>query len=119
MNEELLQHGGIESPNDIRDYRYFDIAHASVPYDWMFDFDIEEKVGTLPVKDQAQTSACGGFAWASLSYVLDETNREEKSEKFIYAQTHVLGGGSAGRTNCALLVKKGVCKKELCLSNTC
>lgn len=114
MNEEQLHHGGITSTPDERDYQYSDIASASAPFDWSVGYDIEEKIGKLPVKDQGQTSACGGFAWASLSYVLDQTNREEKSEKFIYAHTHAPGGGSAGRTNCVLCATKGVSSKALC-----
>lgn len=114
MLEKDFGRGGIQSVKDDRDYLYKDVAMAPMPYDWSKPFDIESKVGKLPVKNQGQTSACGGFAWASLSYILDPTDREEKSEKFIYAQTHAPGGGSAGRVNCDLCVKKGVCTKTLC-----
>lgn len=113
-NENNFGKGGVRDFPDTRDYQYSEIAGVSLPFDWDKGFDIEEKVGKLPVKDQGGTSACGGFAWATYSYVLDETNREEKSEKFIYAQTHVQGGGSAGRDNCNLCIKKGVCAKTLC-----
>ncbi len=114
MNEEDVKHGAIQSVKDDRDYKYSDIASATTPFDWNVGFDIEQKIGKLPVKDQGQTFACGGFAWATLSYVLDETNREEKSEKFIYAHTHVPNGGSAGRTNSELCVNTGVSSKTLC-----
>lgn len=114
MDEEQFGKGAVQSPRDERDYKSSDLGMALVPFDWDKGFDIEEKVGKLPVKNQASTSACGGFAWATLSYVLDKTNREEKSEKFIYAHTHAPGGGSWGRANCDLCVKKGVCAKSLC-----
>ena len=106
--------GAIVSPKDNRDYEYGVLGSASIPFDWDKGFDIEQKVGIMPVKDQGQTSACGGFAWASLFYVIDEKNREEMSEKFIYAHTHVGNGGSAGRTNCELCRTKGVSSKALC-----
>lgn len=114
LAEEIFGTGGKNSIKDDRDYLYKDIATAPQPYDWSQDFDIENVVGKMPVKNQGQTSSCGGFAWASLSYILDPTNREEKSEKFIYAHTHVGNGGSAGRDNCDFCVKKGDCSKTLC-----
>lgn len=113
MEEELFT-GGIPSPKDDRDFIYNDIAKSTTPFDWMFEYNVENTVGTIPYKDQKQTSSCGGFAWSYLSYVLDPTDREEKSETFIYAQTNAPGGGSTGRANCELCVKKGVCSKVLC-----
>jgi len=113
-NSKIKGTGAVRSPKDDRDFTWDKVAFASKPFDWEKGFDIESQIGKLPVKDQENTSACGGFAWSTLSYVLDSSNREEKSEKFIYAQTHVFGGGSAGRTNCDLCVKKGVCSKSLC-----
>lgn len=90
--------GAILSTPDSRDYEF--IAGASLPFDWNVGFDIEKEIGVLPVKDQEQSYSCGGQAWASLSYTLDQTNREEKSAKYIYCQTHVGHGGSSGRDNC-------------------
>lgn len=114
MQEQDLFKGAIQSVKDGRDYQFSDIAGALPLFDWQKGFDIEQVVGKLPVKNQEQTFACGGFAWASYSYVLDQTNREEKSEKFIYSHTHASGGGSAGRVNCDFCVKNGVCSKVLC-----
>ncbi len=114
MQEHEFGKGGIPSPHDERDYHFNAIAMASAPFDWNTGYDIEAVIGKMPVKNQQMTFACGGYAWASESYSLDQTNREEKSEKFIYAQTHAPGGGSEGRVNCELLRTKGVCKKILC-----
>ena len=114
MDKNNFGKGAIKDTRDIRDYLYKDIAGASKPFDWSFGFDVEILDGKLPVKNQAQTSACGGFAWATYSYVLDSTNREEKSEKFIYSHTHIGTGGSDGRTNCDFCVKNGDCSKTLC-----
>jgi peptidoglycan hydrolase-like protein with peptidoglycan-binding domain len=114
ITEDGFYTGGIPSEPDARDYSF--IGGASVPFDWDKGFDIETLIGKVPVKDQAQSSSCGGQAWASLSYVLDESNREEKSAKYIYCQTHVGTGGSAGRTNSALCRTQGVSKEVLCPS---
>lgn len=116
MSEENFGKGAIQSKKDSRDYQYSNLGSSAIPFDWNIGFDIEEKVGKLPVKDQAQSSSCGGQAWASYSYVLDETNREEKSAKYIYCQTHVGSGGSTGRDNCEVCRKQGVSKEILCPS---
>lgn len=104
--------GAIIDTPDIRDYKFGEeIGHASLPFDWDKGFDIEEKTGRkIEYKDQAQTSSCGGFAWSYYGQVLDNLIDNEfqvKSPKFIYAHTHVTGGGSAGRTNCELVRNKG------------
>ena len=108
--------GAIKDIPDSRDYQFSDIASATLPFDWEQSFDIETIIGTMPVKNQYQSFSCGGQAWASYSYALDQTDRTEKSAKFIYAQTHQPSGGSDGRTNSNLCVKKGVCKETLCSS---
>lgn len=113
-NMEQIYTGAIESTKDDRDFIYNDIAKSTPPFDWMFEYDVEHTVGTIKYKDQAQTSSCGGFAWSYLSYVLDPTDREEKSPYFIYAHTNAPGGGSAGRVNCDLCVKKGVASESAC-----
>ncbi len=117
ITENNFGTGGIKDVVDPRDYQYSQIAESSAPYDWNVSFDIEEKVWKIPVKNQYQSFSCGGQAWASYSFVLDQTAREEKSAKFIYAQTHVGTGGSDGRTNCQLCVSKGVSTESLCLSH--
>jgi hypothetical protein len=108
--------GAVISPKDERDYKYGILGSASIPFDWEKGFDIEDKVGKIPVKDQAQSSSCGGQAWANYSYALDETDREEKSAKYIYCQTHVGVGGSTGRDNCNICKNQGVSKETLCPS---
>lgn len=104
--------GAIIDTPDIRDYKFGEeIGHSSLPFDWNTGFDIEEKMGKkIECKDQAQTSSCGGFAWSYYGQVLDyfvDKEYQVKSPKFIYAHTHVTGGGSAGRTNCELVRTKG------------
>lgn len=106
--------GAIQSSIDHRDYKWSNVASAILPYDWTKEFNIENVVGIIQHKDQKQTSSCGGFAWSYYSFVLDRTNREVKSPKFIYAHTHVGNGGSAGRENCQLCSNKGVSSEILC-----
>lgn len=109
--------GAIESPVDKRDYIYGEhLGFASSPYDWSKEYDIETVIGKIQPKDQSNSSSCGGQAWSYYSYVLDTTNREEKSAKFIYAHTKVGDGGSFGRSNCELCKSKGVSTEKLCPS---
>ena len=116
LSEKQFGNGGIKDKPDSRDYQYSEIAMGSMPFDWNTPFDIESKIGLIPIKNQYTSFSCGGQAWSYYSYVLDPTNREEKSAKFIYSQTHVGTGGSDGRTNCDLCAKKGVSSETLCPS---
>lgn len=116
LAENEFGHGGIIDSEDERDYKYSSIAMASMPFDWNIGFDVETLTGKMPVKNQYQSFSCGGQAWASYSYALDQSAREEKSAKFIYAQTHVGNGGSDGRTNCILCSTRGVSSESLCSS---
>lgn len=111
--------GAVKDIYDPRDYQWGEIAHGSAPFNWVKGFDIEEKVGKLSPKDQNGSSSCGGQAWSMYSAVLEALatgTLEERSAKFIYAQTAVAGGGSAGRTNSELCRKSGVCTESLCPS---
>lgn len=109
--------GGLQSRVDPRDYKWSEVGAASTPFDWTKGYDIEgvlsSKLGRpfkLPVKNQGQSSSCGGQAWSYLGEVLEAlatTSFEERSAKFIYSQTYVVGGGSTGRDNAALVKKQG------------
>lgn len=115
--EGKFYHGGIEDTPDFRDYDYSEIGMVSVPFDWNAGFDIEQVIGRkIPVKDQGQTGSCGGQAWSYLGEVLEAiaTNSfEGRSAKFIYSQTFVPGGGSAGRDNSNIAVKQGFAREAL------
>jgi peptidoglycan hydrolase-like protein with peptidoglycan-binding domain len=115
LAENTYGHGAIKDTEDERDYQFSDIASATAPFDWNTGFDIETKIGTMPVKNQFQSFSCGGQAWSSYSYALEKSN-QEKSAKFIYAQTHQGSGGSDGRTNSQLCVSKGDSSETLCSS---
>lgn len=119
MNPSLNPNAALQDKIDPRDYQWSEIGHASAPFDWEVGFDIEEKIGTLPVKDQDGSSSCGGQAWSTLAAALEAVNTstmEERSAKYIYAQTFVPGGGSGGRANADIFVKQGVSRETLCIS---
>lgn len=119
MEELEFGKGGVrEDIPDVRDYQWGrDVGMAAIPFDWNLGYDVEEEVSEilgfpfkLPVKNQGNSSSCGGQAWAYYGQILDTLNdkrTEEKSAKFIYCQTHVGTGGSDGRTNCNLVIKQG------------
>lgn len=99
--------GAIIDKKDKRDYQFKDIAMGLSPFDWTLGYDIEQVIKKLlNSKDQNGSGSCGGQAWGYYGEVLDPEN-EEKSAKFIYSNTFVLPAGSAGRTNCDFVIKKG------------
>lgn len=117
--EQKFGKGAVVDTIDKRDYDWSEIGGAK-PFDWEKGFDIEQKLGfTIPVKDQNGSLSCGGQAWAYYMQVLEaiETGSfEERSAKYIYAQTNLPGGGSAGRDNCDVCIKQGVAIESLCPS---
>lgn len=121
MNDITFNPGGIKDIPDVRDYEYGEeIGNASQPFDWHKGYDIEDEIGfTLTVKDQGQSSSCGGQAWGyygqAWDAIIDKEN-SEKSAKFIYSQTFVPSGGSAGRPNCDVVIKKGWAPEAICPS---
>lgn len=130
MDNELDNVGKGAVREDIPDPRDFewgkDVGMAAIPFDWNKGYDIEqvlsEKLGTpfkFKVKNQGNSSSCGGQAWGYLGQALDIMNdgsSEEKSAKFIYNQTHVGTGGSGGRENCTVLITRGMGNEVDCLS---
>lgn len=117
--------GAIPSPIDERDWQWQEIGFAAEPFDWKKGYDIEVELRkklndiqfNLPVKDQNGSGSCGGQAWATYDSVFEAMATgtfEERSAKYIYAQTFVPpAGGSAGRTNSELVVKQGVSREAL------
>lgn len=109
--------GGVKDRIDLRDYQYTEVGFGTAPFDWSKGFDIEAELGTkLPVKDQDGSFSCGGQAWATYAGVLEAAftgTLEERSAKFIYAQTYQQGGGSTGRDNANIFVNEGVCRETV------
>ncbi len=95
--------GAIASPDDERDYQWSEIGANAALFDWDTGYDVEQELGyKLAPKDQGASSSCGGQAWSMYAAVLEAlatSSFEERSAKYIYAQTCVAGGGSAGRSN--------------------
>lgn len=107
MENQIHGTGAIVDKKDKRDYQFRDVAMGLAPFDWIIGYDVEELIGKkIKVKDQNGSGSCGGQAWSYYGEVLDP-DLEEKSAKFVYSHTFVLPAGSAGRTNCDLVIEKG------------
>ncbi len=108
--------GGLPDRVDNRDYNYSEIGFGTAPFDWSTGFDIEIKVGKLPVKDQNGSFSCGGQAWSNYAGVLEAVasgTLEERSAKFFYSQTYQVGGGSTGRDNADIYVNQGAAREAV------
>ena len=117
--------GAIKDSSDPRDWRWgLEIGDATAAFDWEKGFDIEAELKTLlsdpnfiiKAKDQNGSFSCGGQAWSYYAAVLSAMYRKqyaEKSAKFIYSQTFVGSGGSAGRDNCNIGIKQGWASEAL------
>jgi len=112
-----IKSGAIKSQPDERDYQWHRVAGSSL-FDWDKGFDIEHEIGkklgtifTTPDKDQNGSYGCGGNAWGYYGGAIESMvtgTFEERSAKFIYAQTfEPNGGGSDGRKNCELVTNQG------------
>lgn len=128
MDEEIqFGKGAVKDTPDERDVQFDGIAMASPDFDWEKGYDIEDVLREtlknndfrIKAKDQNGSSSCGGQAWSYYGAILEAIatkTYEERSAKFIYAQTFVPPGGSSGRTNCDLVIKQGWAKEALCPS---
>jgi hypothetical protein len=121
MNPTLKGKGARKDKRDKRDFRYSEIAGSVKPFDWKTGYDVEKETGIkLVVKDQGQSSSCGGQAWSYYGTVLNFVHDKtfvDKSARFIYSQTfYPNGGGSTGRDNSDLVVKQGWGRESLITS---
>lgn len=119
-SEDKLGKGAVKSPLDERDYQWEEVAMGIAPFDWSKGYDIEKVLGhTLSPKDQGSSSSCGGQAWSMLAAVQEDIatqSFEERSAKYVYAQTFVPGGGSGGRANSEIYKGQGISYEKLCPS---
>lgn len=119
--------GALPDIPDERDYQWQEIGFAAAPFDWGVGYDVEAELRlklndsnfSIPVKDQNGSGSCGGQAWsyydASFEAMATGTY-EERSAKYIYAQTFVPPMGSHGRTNSELVKNQGVARETLTTS---
>jgi hypothetical protein len=99
--------GGILSPVDDRDYKWEELGMGTIPFNWSLGYDINMPIS---LKDQNGSGSCGGQAMAYYGEVLEAIStktREERSAKFIYAQTGLGDGGSYLRDNCKIAIEQG------------
>lgn len=126
-NQEDFGKGAIKDIFDKRDVQYHKIAMGLRPFDWDTGYDVENELKKLlkddsfriKSKDQNGSGSCGGQAWSYYGAVLEAFSTgtyEERSAKFIYAQTFVKPAGSAGRTNCELVISQGWATEQSCAS---
>jgi len=120
--------GAIKDSYDPRDYTWKEIGFGSTPFNWNTSYDIEEVVRAaikdktfhMKAKDQNGSGSCGGQAWSYLSAVLEAIatgTYEERSAKYIYAQTFVPpGGGSNARDNSKIITEQGCCRESVLTS---
>ncbi len=108
LNEPVLYGtGGLVSPEDPRDYQWSELGMGAIPFNWELGYDIKIPIS---LKNQNGSGSCGGQAMAYYGEVLESLatkTTEERSAKFIYAQTAVPGSGSYLRDNCEIAVKQG------------
>lgn len=127
----MLKTGAIIDYKDIRDKEYDHIAGASL-VDWKKGFDIEEKIGQIPTKNQGQSLSCVGQAISYYAYVLNALEAKNKpnltfqrypefvpefSAKSIYSQIRVPYGGAYIRDGVKCLVNYGINKESEVVSN--
>lgn len=112
--------GGIEDRIDNRDYLWSEVGHGAAPFSWEQGYDIEAGLGfSIPPKNQDGSSSCGGQAWSTLAQILEASftgTLEERSAKYVYAQTYQQGGGSTGRDNAKIFAEQGVARESTCSS---
>ena len=110
--------GAIENSPDIRDYEWSELARGVAPFDWTNGYDVENKLSgvlgipgfELPPNNQGANFSCGGQATAKYGSVLTsifDKKYDEKSSKFVYAQTFAPGGGSMARNNMRVAIRQG------------
>ena len=120
MNPEQFGKGAIVDRVDLRDHQWSEVGFGAAPFDWTKPYDIETLLGRkLPIKNQGAAGSCGGQAWSSYASALealDDKTFEERSAKFIYAQTCVQPAGSYGRDNAEVFVKQGVAREAVLTS---
>ena len=112
--------GGLLSLPDERDFKWSNLGSSALPFNWNLGYDVTNKLPSyLKIKNQGQSLSCGGQSMAYYGEVLEAIStksEEERSAKFIYAQTHVYGGGSYLRDNCDIAVKQGWARESVLTS---
>lgn len=97
--------GALKERWDKRNYKWSEVGYGSLPFDWSKPIKFE----TSTVKDQMTSGSCGGQACAYYGEMLNKIfdgQAEERSAKFIYAQTAEPGGGT-------MMTKLAKCVQDL------
>ena len=73
------------------------IAKAVTPFDWVTGFDVRNTIGSIQIKNQGQSSSCGGQAgsyFLEIQERLRNLNEGAISAKSVYAPIAYPGGGT-------------------------
>jgi len=125
MNKEELQKlkesmppilGCLEDEYDPRDkkYVYGNVIGADKP-PWNPGFDNEVEYSPLREDHQGKSLACVSFGTTNDMEMSVKKNLKQDisfSQRFIYSQIHLSGGGASPRTAYKLLNKQGVCEDK-------
>ena len=116
MSTEQFGKGAVADKYDIRDYHFAPGGGVN----WNYEYDIEKTIGfPLVTKNQNGSFSCGGQAWAYYGEVLEylaTSSYEPRSARYIYSNTFVPMGGSAGRDNSDFVVKNGFAQEAFATS---
>lgn len=73
------------------------LGKSGIPFDWSRGYDVEDKIGQIPIKDQGQSDSCGGQAkayWLGIYFALQGQPYVEQSAKSIYSRIDYPQGGT-------------------------
>lgn len=127
MNPSMVANAAIPDRYDSRDYKWHEVGFGLPPFDWQRGYDVETELQAafklpnfrLTPKDQDGSGSCGGQAWATYAAVIEgiaTKSYEERSAKYVYAQTFVPGGGSRGRDNAEVYRTQGIAREAILTS---
>ena len=114
-----IDFGGVKDNDDERDYPFEAFIGAGdlvIPN----EYDVEEKYGKLPVKNQKSTQACGAYAityYAMMLNLIETGEVVDLSPRWYYPWTRLNGGGSFTRDNVLRLVETGATPESYFPSN--
>ena len=106
--------GVVEDEPDVRDFQYEEVMGAVKP-DWKTGYDNELEYGPLREDRQGYSLGCVSFGSTndmemSVKKILNKD--VNFSQRFIYSQIYLSGGGASARDAYKLLNQQGVCEDE-------
>lgn len=110
------KHGCLPDPIDARDFKFKDVMRGQ-PIDWNKPFSVYDDVGLIPeFQDQGSSSSCVSQATGAYTRVWIKKLMGvdiDFSEKFVYSQIALPGGGAYLRDGVKIVATKGCAKESL------